>query len=178
MPGPSSRPLRRRRRSADCKRYQAFSAPSNTRTTLWPARRSDAARCSLRVLQRRLPEARTTTDSRSSVPRKPIFKVARQADFTRHGKLRLVPGQLALQKIEVNRRLIQIQRKRNHLDFYQPQSCVEALTHLIGGVDRGPGQIRGRERNHQIELGGVLRLLDDFKPEICFLSHGNHPVAG
>ena len=95
-----------------------------------------------------------------------------------HGEVRLVPGQLALQKIEVNGRLIEIPRKRNDLDFDKPQSCVEALTHLIRRVDRGPGQIRGRERNHQIELGGVFRLLDDFKPELYLLFHGNHPVAG
>ena len=85
--------------------------------------------------------------------------------------------QLGLQKIYHDRRLLDLERIRNHLDFEYPDSGFEARSHAVRRFQSRTRQAGSSERNHQIQLRLPRCLPNNFEPDLLLLFHGRKPTC-
>ena len=114
---------------------------------------------------------------RSQCAFEPIFEIARQTDFSSNWKRGFEAGQLFLQKIDKDRRPVELQFIGNDLDADQTQAGVEPRSHTICGVDSGTRELGRCEGDDEIEFGRLWRLFDNCRARLFLnlLSHGHSP---
>src|ERR1019366_7894397 len=83
------------------------------------------------------------------------LEFAREMQLRARRRTRAQMVQLLLEKSQINWRLGEVQRVRNHLNLHQPNIRIEPRCHSARFIERSSRLAESRERHHKIEFGGV-----------------------